>query len=250
MRSMSQPLSVCDAAVSATFRPLRKIVTTSETRRMSSRKCEMKTMLRPSSRSRCSIANRRSTSGGDSAEVGSSRMMMRAPENSTRASSISCCRPIGRSPMPRHRIDVDAETVARCSPASRAMRRQSTMPSRLVGCVAEKDVLGHRQVGRDAEFLMHHADAGRMRVARRAEAGSLPSSAKRPSKSRVHAGDDLHQRRSCRRRSRRRDRGSRRRASAKSTSRSASTPPKDFEMPCSSRMGGLSAPDMLAQIRK
>ncbi len=44
----------------------------------------MKMMLRPLSRSRRSTSNRRSTSGGDSAEVGSSRMMMRAPENSTR----------------------------------------------------------------------------------------------------------------------------------------------------------------------
>ena len=33
--------------VVATFRPLRKIVISSETFRMSSRKCEMKMMLRP-----------------------------------------------------------------------------------------------------------------------------------------------------------------------------------------------------------
>ena len=89
---------VAAACASATFLPLRNTVTVSETRRMSSMKCEMKTMLVPSSRNRRKVANRRSTSGGESAEVGSSRMMMRAPENSTRAISISCCRPIGRSP--------------------------------------------------------------------------------------------------------------------------------------------------------
>ena len=85
-----------------------------------------------------STANRRSTSGGDSAEVGSSRMMMRAPENSTRAISISCCRPIGRSPMPRHRIDVDAE-VGELLAAPRAPWRASrTRPRRLVGCLPRK----------------------------------------------------------------------------------------------------------------
>ena len=39
--------------------------------------------------------------------------------------------------------------------------------------VAEKHVLGHRKVGRHAEFLMHHGDARRMGVAHRAEAGLL-----------------------------------------------------------------------------
>ena len=45
---MIQPLSIAVVTgVVATFRPLRKIVIASETFRMSSRKCEMKTMLRP-----------------------------------------------------------------------------------------------------------------------------------------------------------------------------------------------------------
>ena len=50
----------------------------------------MKMKLRPWVLSRRSTSNSRSTSGGDSAEVGSSRMTIRAPENSTRAISISC----------------------------------------------------------------------------------------------------------------------------------------------------------------
>ena len=37
--------------------------------------------------------------GSSSAAVGSSRMMICAPENSTRESSTSCCRPTGREPM-------------------------------------------------------------------------------------------------------------------------------------------------------
>ena len=130
--SINAGLLVSDAAVSATFLPLRNTVTVSETRRMSSMKCEMKTMLVPSSRNVFSVANRRSTSGGDSAEVGSSRMMMRAPEDSTRAISISCCRPIGRSPS----RDIGSTSMPNrfnCSPASRAMRRHCTRPKRLVG---------------------------------------------------------------------------------------------------------------------
>ena len=59
---------------------------------------------------------------------------------------------------------------------------------------AEKDVLGHRQVGRDAELLMHHGDAGRMRVARRAETGLLAVQQETAGEFRMHAGDDLHQR--------------------------------------------------------
>ena len=55
----------------------------------------MKTMLRPLVRTRRSTSNNRAISGGERAEVGSSRMTIRAPENSTRASSTSCCTPIG-----------------------------------------------------------------------------------------------------------------------------------------------------------
>ena len=156
-------------------------------------KCEMKTMLVPSSRSRRKVANRRSTSGGESAEVGSSRMMMRAPENSTRAISISCCRPIGRSPSRGMRIDVDAEP--RELLAGLARHAPPLHEAEAVGRLrAEKHVLGDRQVRRDAEFLMHHGDAGGEGVARRAEAGLPPVQHEAAGEFRMHAGDDLHQR--------------------------------------------------------
>jgi len=61
------------------LRPLRNTVTVSETRKMSSMKWEMKTMPVPSSRRRRKVVNRRSTSGGERAEVGSSRMMSGRP---------------------------------------------------------------------------------------------------------------------------------------------------------------------------
>ena len=97
---------------------------------------------------------------------------MRAPENSTRASSISCCRPIGSEPMRARGIDVDAEAGEMLARARDACARQSTMPTarRLL---AEIDVLGDRQVGHDAQLLVHHADAGGQRVARRAEVHRL-----------------------------------------------------------------------------
>ena len=58
----------------------------------------MKIRLLPSSFSLRSDRNRRSISGGDNAEVGSSRMMMLAPENSTRESSTNCSMPKSNQP--------------------------------------------------------------------------------------------------------------------------------------------------------
>ena len=57
----------------------------------------------------------------------------------------------------------------RCSLASRAMRRQRTMPGAVDRLVAQEHVLGHRQRRDDRQLLVHHADAGGQRVARRAE---------------------------------------------------------------------------------
>ena len=59
---------------------------------------------------------------------------------------------------------------------------------------AEKDVLRHCQIGRDAELLMHHADAGGAGVARRAEMDRLAVDAHFAGVAGVDAGDDFHQR--------------------------------------------------------
>ncbi len=58
----------------------------------------------------------------------------------------------------------------------------------------EKDVLGHRQIGHDAEFLMHHGDTGRARVADRSKPGLPAIEHETARELRMHAGDDLHQR--------------------------------------------------------
>ena len=92
----------------------------------------MKTMERPSARSRRSTSNSCFTSGGDSADVGSSRMMICAPENSTRESSTSCCRPTGSEPM----VVVGSMSRPRLAIscfASRFMRPQSTVPMAVSG---------------------------------------------------------------------------------------------------------------------
>ena len=64
----------------------------------------------------------------------------------------------------------------------------------MVGCDAEKHVLGDRQIGRDAEFLMDHGDAGRAGIADRSEPDFLSIQRETAREFRMHAGDDFHQR--------------------------------------------------------
>jgi hypothetical protein len=62
------------------------------------------------------------------------------------------------------RIDVDAEPLQLL--AGLARHAPPLHEAEAVGrLAAQKHVLGHRQVRRHAEFLMHHRDPGRMRVA-------------------------------------------------------------------------------------
>src|ERR1700735_2176494 len=155
MRSMIQPLSISGVTSAvATLRPLRKIVIAFEILRISSRKCEMKMMLRPPSRSFARTPNKRSISGGDKAEGGSSRGMRGA---------------LGH-PSPRD----NAHPVH--------------------GLAAQKNILGDRQFRRDTQLLMHHADAGGERVAGGTEMNLLPVDAHRSRIGPMNAGDDLHHR--------------------------------------------------------
>ena len=153
----------------------------------------MKIMLRPPSRSLSRTANRRSISGGDNAEVGSSRIMMRAPENSTRDSSTSCWTPIGKSPR-RARGLMARPRFLSCSAAALRHPPPGDDAHPVHGLRPEKDVLGHAQFLRDGELLMHHADAGGQRVARGAEMDRLPVDAHGPGIGGMDAGDDLHHR--------------------------------------------------------
>ena len=94
---------------------------------------------------------------------------------------------------PRERVDVDAEPLQLLAGfADHPPPLHQAEP--VGGLRAEKHVLGHRQVRRDAEFLMHHGDAGCARVAHRSKPGLPAVQHETPGEIRVHAGDDLHQR--------------------------------------------------------
>ena len=131
IRSISQCLSTSAAGAVAMRRLFRNTVTVSATSSTSSRKCEMKMKLVPSRLSSRSTANRRAISGGESAEVGSSRMMIRAPLNSTRPSSTSCCSPSGSRPVSASG-SIPMPRRSRCFRASCAIARQRTRPAPLV----------------------------------------------------------------------------------------------------------------------
>ena len=80
---------------------------------------------------------------------------------------------------PRARIDVETEVLE-------LFRRALGHPPpcddahSIHGLAAEKDVLGDGQFRSDAELLMHHADARRQGVARRAEMNFLALDAHGP----------------------------------------------------------------------
>ncbi len=154
----------------------------------------MKMKLVPSPLSRRSTANSCLISGGDSAEVGSSRMMIRAPLNSTRPSSTSCCRPERQPAAFRGRVDVDPQPLQ--MRLGLARHRPPAHDAGTVGrLVAEEHVLGHAQRRDDRQLLVDHADAGGQRVAGGAEMHRPPVDAHLAVIAGMDAGDDLHQRR-------------------------------------------------------
>ncbi len=57
----------------------------------------------------------------------------------------------------------------------------------------EKDILGDRKVGGDAQFLVHHADTGRAGIARRTEMDWHTIEQHPALEGGIDAGDDFHQ---------------------------------------------------------
>ena len=93
----------------------------------------------------------------------------------------------------RARVDLEAEVLQlRGGLARHPLPRDE--PERADRLRAEKDVLRDGEIGRDAELLMHHADPGGARVARRAEVNRLAVDPHFAGVAGVDAGDDLHQR--------------------------------------------------------
>ena len=80
---------------------------------------------------------------------------------------------------PRARVDVEPEVLElRCGGFGHPPPGDDAQTVDRLS--AEKDVLGDAQFRRDAELLMHHADARRERVARRAEMHVLAVDAHAP----------------------------------------------------------------------
>ena len=116
--------------------------------------------------------------------------------------------------QPAHAAAADRRRCrgARAARRPRAPSRASrTRPAALVGWCRGTRSRRRVRSGTMRQLLVHHADAGGQRVARRAEAHRPPVEPHLARVVRMHAGDDLHQRATCRRRSRRPGRGSRRR---------------------------------------
>ena len=133
----------------------------------------MKMMLRPPSRSFARTPNRRSISGGDKRR---GRLVenddARAGEQDAREFDqlLHADRKIAE---PGARVDVEPEVLELLGGGfGHPPPRDDAQPVDRLG--AEKDILGDAQFRRDAELLMHHADARRQRVARRAEMHVLP----------------------------------------------------------------------------
>ena len=105
---------------------------------------------------------------------------------------MSCLQPDRQIAHALKRIDVDAEPGELLAGLARhAPPLHEAKP--IDGLGSEKHVLGHRQVGGDAQFLMHHGDAGCERVADRAEAGLAAVQHELAGEIRLGARDDLHQ---------------------------------------------------------
>ena len=118
---------------------------------------------------------------------------MRAPENSTRASSISCCRPIGSDPI-RAWGSMSMPRLARCSRAPAIIA-----PSRPCRCgsAACRDKHSRRRSGRGTTTAPDAPCRCRRPSASRAErkCTSRPSMRHSAVILVMDAGDDLHQRR-------------------------------------------------------
>ena len=97
---------------------------------------------RPRAASCRTMRNSRAHSAGDSAEVGSSMIRIRASSDSALAISTSCCSPTRRPADPRLRVELDPEPGEqpprrrRPSPGGRGTRRRSAARARGRCCAA------------------------------------------------------------------------------------------------------------------
>ena len=176
-----------------TYSPSRITVTVSQRAKTSSKRCEMKTSARPSSRRLRATWNRRSTSTPLRAAVGSSMMRRLASSEMALAISMICWSAIER---PRAGRRGSRSTPSRSKSALRlGVHRGPVDPAPAAQrLTAHEDVLGDREVGEEGRLLVDHRDARGLGLGGRAEVDVLAPEAQRARVAAVHAGDDLDQR--------------------------------------------------------
>ena len=159
MMSASLRLSIVSVA---TLLPSRKMVTRSQSARTSSSRCEMKMMVRPSSRRRRAIANRVATSLGVRGAVGSSMMMSRLSEASARAISTICWSAIDR---PRIGLVTSIDTPKQVHQSAGISRHLGPRhPSKRCSVLTAKhEVFSHRKIRKGNRFLVDQGDAELLR---------------------------------------------------------------------------------------
>ncbi len=150
--------------------PSRSTAMRSANCRTSCMRCETYSSATPESRSRRSTSNSRAVSVSVSDEVGSSSASNRTPVRKARTISSSC-----RCAGPNEPARVQGEISCSSPNGASASRVRSAMVgaveknSRAARKIAGKKILGYREVAKNVRLLMHHANAGCMRVGRAAE---------------------------------------------------------------------------------
>ena len=109
------------------------------------------------------IRKSRAHSAGDSAEVGSSMIRMRASSDSALAISTSCCSPMRRPADPRLRVELDAEPVEQRAARPRPSRggRGSARP--ISGSRPRKMLAATLELRDEVQLLVDDGDARRAR---------------------------------------------------------------------------------------
>ena len=191
---MSSMVTASMSTVSTCW-PSRMTVTRSAISRSSSRRWEMWTTPLPCSRSERMMRNSSSISVSVSAAVGSSMMSTDASSDSALAISTICCcatlrsmtLAVGSSLRPSR-----STSSAVCADLLLVVDGEAEAAARLA---AQVDVLGHREMGRQLQLLVDHADAEVAAGARVGHLDLLALDLDGAGVLLVDAGEDLHQRR-------------------------------------------------------
>ena len=179
---------------SCTTAPSRITVTVSQTAKISSRRCEMNSTAAPCPCRVRTTANSRSTSGPESAAVGSSMIRTWASKLSALAISTICWSAIDRPRTGRSDAQLDPEPVEQALHLAvhRAAIDAVERPARVV---AHDDVLRDAEIGEQRRLLVDDRDARVAGVVRGVEVDALAAGEHLAGVAPDHAAEHLHERR-------------------------------------------------------